>query len=107
MLAIHEYIGIRFGDTLRQSREALRLTLDSAAYTTKISKRYLHALESEDLDKLPGGVFRHGFLRSYADYLHLDPRPLIAAMDALATDTQEIITPDRDPRPSLVRVLFR
>lgn len=97
-----------FGDTLREARERLRLTLDDAADATKISRRYLLALECEELEKLPAGVFRHGFLRSYAQFLKLDPAVLIAQMDApTGDDVQEVITPQPPPVTSLLRLLSR
>ena len=42
------------------------------AAETRIPRRYLHALEDERFELLPGSAYAKGFLRVYADYLGLD-----------------------------------
>jgi cytoskeletal protein RodZ len=44
---------------------------------TKIRAKYLRALENEEWDLLPGPTFVKTFLRTYAEYLDLDPRLLV------------------------------
>lgn len=68
-----------FGEMLREERERRELPLDEVARETRISVRYLAALESADLRDLPGGVFNKGYVRSYARYLDLDPEPIVLA----------------------------
>src|SRR5262249_30889381 len=48
---------------------------------TRISERFLEALENEDWERLPGGVFGHGFVRSIARYLGLGEESLLAEYD--------------------------
>ncbi len=48
------------------------VTLEEIAEATKIGTRSLRALEQQDFDKLPGGIFNKGFVRAYARYLGLD-----------------------------------
>lgn len=66
------------GDWLRQAREMRGLTLEDAERDTRISRRYLYALESGELDLIPAPVYARGFLRSYAQYLGLDPQEAMA-----------------------------
>ena len=47
-----------FGQDLKKAREAKGVTLEAIAGATKITTRYLQAVEQEQFDKLPGGVFR-------------------------------------------------
>src|ERR1700751_4564209 len=61
-----------FGDTFRKAREKKELTLDDVSNVTKISARMLQAIEEENFDQLPGGVFNRGFIRAYAKHLGLD-----------------------------------
>jgi cytoskeletal protein RodZ len=97
-----------FGDTLRAARERRRLSLDAAASVTKISSRYLLALEAEELDRIPAGVYQQGFLRAYAIFLELDPAPLLADLKAItASPTQEVITPERSRLRSLFKLPTR
>ncbi len=53
-----------FGDTLREAREDLGVSLADAERETRISRRYLEALESEDEAALPAGVYTRGFIRT-------------------------------------------
>lgn len=66
------------GSTLRRAREARGLTLEDAERDTRISRRYLQALENEEFDIIPAPVYARGFLRSYSQYLGLDPQKLLA-----------------------------
>ena len=67
-----------FGERLKRERELREVPLEEISKATRISGRYLTALENEDWDKLPGGVFGHGFIRSIARYLGLDEEALLA-----------------------------
>jgi cytoskeleton protein RodZ len=62
-----------FGEKLREVREKKKYTIDQVARETRISKQYLIALEEEDFQIFPGETYLIGFLRSYAEYLDLDP----------------------------------
>jgi len=66
-----------FGDRLRDAREAKGVSVRAVATSTRISERYLHALERTDLEALPGGVFDKGYIKSYAQFLDIDPKPLL------------------------------
>ncbi|MCC6381008.1 MAG: helix-turn-helix domain-containing protein [Dehalococcoidia bacterium] len=66
------------GSRLIRAREARGLTLEDAERDTRISRRYLQALESEQLEVIPAPVYARGFLRSYSQYLGLDPQETLA-----------------------------
>jgi cytoskeletal protein RodZ len=61
-----------FGAKFRKARESKELSLDDISNVTKISARMLQAIEAEDFDQLPGGVFNKGFIRAYAKHLGLN-----------------------------------
>ena len=61
-----------FGERLKRERELREVTLQEITSSTRIGPRFLEALENEDWEKLPGGVFNRGFVRSIARYLGLD-----------------------------------
>jgi cytoskeletal protein RodZ len=69
------------GETLREARTAAGIQLDDAERTIRIRVRYLHALENEEWDVLPGDAYARGFLRTYADFLGLDGRALVDEYD--------------------------
>jgi cytoskeletal protein RodZ len=64
--------GGSFGSWLRQQREIREIALREIAETSKISLRYLEALEQDRFHLLPAPVFARGFLREYARYVGLD-----------------------------------
>jgi cytoskeleton protein RodZ len=61
-----------FGENLRREREMRGVTLEEISEATKISIRFLEAMENEAFSKLPGGIFTRSFIRTYARYLGLD-----------------------------------
>ena len=66
-----------FGPALRRTREEKGISLDDIAGETRLSKRYLLALEDEAIHKLPGGTYNRAYLRTYAGYLGLDIERLV------------------------------
>lgn len=67
-----------FGENLRRERELRGVSLREISEATKISLRFLQALENDRLDLLPGGLFPRAFVRQYARVLGLDPERTVA-----------------------------
>jgi cytoskeletal protein RodZ len=67
-----------FGERLRRERELRGISLRDVAEATKISIRFLKALEDDRVDLLPGGLFPRAFVRQYARQLGLDAERLVA-----------------------------
>ena len=72
------------GDILRSEREKQRLTIKDVENETSIRALYIEAIEKGDQKALPSEVYVKGFIRNYADFLHLDA-------DALARQYREEI----------------
>ena len=66
-----------FGEELRREREIRGISLKEIADTTKISKRFLEAIERNDHKTLPAPVFTRGFVREYARYLGLNSEEMV------------------------------
>jgi cytoskeleton protein RodZ len=66
-----------FGEKFRKARESKELSFEDVSNVIKISPRMLRAIEEENFDQLPGGVFNKGFIRSYAKQLGLDPEEAV------------------------------
>ena len=81
------------GATLKRERLARGLSLEEIAAQTRISQRFLEAIEREELEKLPGLVFARNFVRQYAGVLKLDPEPLPGNLPKVDLET----TPLPDP----------
>ncbi len=65
------------GNALIQARVARGLSLQDAERDTRISRRYLEALEAEDFSVFPAIVYSRAFFRTYAQYLGLDAQELL------------------------------
>lgn len=90
-----------FGEKLRKQREQRGIELDAISKTTKISTRMLRALEDEQFDQLPGGVFNKGFVRAYARQVGLDAEEAVtdylAALRESQIQSQNILPDFRKP----------
>jgi hypothetical protein len=86
-----------FGRALEQARIAGGISLDEAAIATRISPRYLLALEQEEINELPAPIYARGFLRSYAGYLGLDAASLTALYPV--PYVEPALEPVVNPRP--------
>jgi cytoskeleton protein RodZ len=93
-----------FGERLKREREMREVSLKEVTTATRIGPRFLEALENEEWDKLPGGIFNRGFVRSIARYLGLDEENLLAEYD-MAHGEQKLPVPqpyeNKIPRPPI------
>jgi hypothetical protein len=65
------------GAVLREAREAGAESILDISIATRIRPEYLYALEDETYHELPGWAYAISYVRAYAEYLSLDPRPLV------------------------------
>jgi cytoskeleton protein RodZ len=65
------------GTILRRARNRREVELSEVEAATRIRLRYLRAIEDEEWDVLPAGVYRRGFIRTYATFLGLDGERLV------------------------------
>jgi cytoskeletal protein RodZ len=65
------------GEELRRRREARGISLTEISEETKISSRFLKAIESDNFSILPGGIFTRSFIRAYARAVELDEEEAI------------------------------
>jgi len=73
------------------------VSLEEISESTKIGTRSLRALEEEDFEKLPGGIFNKGFVRAYSRFLGLDEDQAVADFDAAWRESQAA----KEPAPGL------
>lgn len=87
-----------FGEDLKREREMRGVSLEEICAATRISTRFLEALEKEEWDRLPGGVFNRGFVRAVARFLGLDEEGLVAEY-ALALSESNGAASSPHPQP--------
>ncbi len=111
-----EALYVEIGLQLRKQRELLGLSLDDVERHTHLRTHYLQAIEAGNFDALPSPVQGRGMLNNYADFLGLDPEPLLlhfaqglqmtlAAKQAAQSPTRPRTKPATTPRrpPSFFR----
>src|ERR1700682_1695395 len=79
-----------FGEELRREREIRGISLKEIADTTKISKRFLEAIERNDHKTLPAPVFTRGFVREYSRYLGLNAEDIVSRYNYAAAGDDRI-----------------
>ena len=66
-----------YGEKLKKAREAKNLDYETISRETTISSIYLKGIEDEDTSVFPGEPYFIGFMRKYAEYLDIDPIPIV------------------------------
>src|SRR5207245_8898487 len=79
-----------FGEELRREREIRGISLKEISDATKISKRFLEAIERNDHKTLPAPVFTRGFVREYARYLGLNADEIVNRYNDAAAGDERI-----------------
>jgi len=80
-----------FGKTFKTARESRGVTIDRIAAETRIAGRFLEAIENEDFQALPSGVFRRGFIRSYAEVLGMDIEKTLAEYERISNYREPVV----------------
>ncbi len=87
------------GEALKTQREVLGLSLEDVERHTYLKTHYLEALENGDFDSLPSMAQGSGMLKNYAQFLSLDPEPLLLRfaerLQAQWQERQEAQPPDQ------------
>jgi cytoskeleton protein RodZ len=78
------------GSLLRETRIRNKIDITTVEEATKIRAKYLRALENEEWIVLPGPTYVKTFLRTYAQFLGLDPHLLVEEYSARFEEPEEL-----------------
>ena len=78
------------GSLLRETRIRNKIDITTVEDATKIRAKYLRALENEEWILLPGPTYVKTFLRTYAQFLGLDPHLLVEEYSARFEEPEEL-----------------
>jgi len=84
-----------FGEDLRRERMTRGIALEQITDVTKISRRYLIALEQEKFPLLPGGILSKGIVRGYAMVVGLDQTAWTERFVSAYTASGQMLDDDR------------
>lgn len=97
------------GQTLREARLKHSLTASQVAAATRMKVQIVEDLEREEFSRIAAPIYGKGFIRLYADYVGLDPKPLIEeyvtrfvsppSPSLMATDERRVRRPTPLPDP--------
>jgi len=85
-----------FGEDLRKERISRGIALEDITAVTKISPRYLEALEQEKFRLLPGGILNKGIVRGYASAVGLDKSEWTERFLKAYAASGQMVEEDRD-----------
>ncbi len=88
---------------LAECRQSKGISLKQIAEATKISRRYLEAIEHGEFKALPGGVYGVNYVRQYARAAGYDEEDLVAVYRKLAPPEPLELAPEA-PEPWTCRV---
>ena len=74
---------------LERLRRTTGLSLQAISESTKISTTYLRAIESEEFDKLPGGIYNTSYICQYASAIGFSKTELLALYHAKTTPVED------------------
>ena len=83
------------------------VSLDQIAERTKISRRFLQAIEAEDFQTLPGGVFNTSYIRQYAAAIGYNEEELLAFYRERTGEPEPEALPARKPADSAKSATLR
>ncbi len=87
---------------MRLARETRGIALRDISDQTRISMRYLEAIEADDYRRLPGGIFNRSFIRAYAKFVGYDEDQ---AIDEYGRTLRELGGPDEEAEPKTFKSL--
>ena len=90
------------GEKLRLEREARGIALRDISEHTRISMRYLEAIETDDYRRLPGGIFNRSFIRAYAKFIGYDEEQAMQEYARTVREQGEADSASSKPLRSLV-----
>ncbi len=90
------------GQTLRGARIARGWSLDEVNQSTRISLKYLEAMESDTREAFPAAFFYRSFVLQYARALRLDEAKTNATLDSLLASEAPPALPGQNPHPPML-----
>jgi hypothetical protein len=65
------------GHQLKTAREKKKVSLSQAALKTRVKVQLLEAMERDDFSRMPAPIYARGFIKTYCEFLGLNPAPLL------------------------------
>lgn len=76
------------GSKLKAAREKKKLSPADVATAIRINTRYIKAIENNKFDILIAPIYARGFIKLYAEYVEMDPAPLLRQFNAIDSSAE-------------------
>jgi cytoskeleton protein RodZ len=92
------------GDIFRAAREKRKITASQAAAATHMKIQHVEAIEDNAFEKFAAPTYAKGFIKLYAEYLGLDPVPLLREYaERHMPSKRNSLMPEASPPPAEAR----
>lgn len=89
---------LTLGSKLRAAREIKGVDVSVAAEKTKILPQLIREMEADDFHRIAAPIYAKGFLRTYCEYLGIDPQPLIEEYMEKHSDARRDLKKNHEPK---------
>jgi cytoskeletal protein RodZ len=101
-------MSVNIGDTLRIARVSHGIILEEVERATHVKYKYLVAIESNEFGEIPALAYVRAYVRKYAEFIGLDPEPLLEAIQSTVPATYKLeLDAERVPTPPVNAFLKR
>lgn len=101
-------MSVNIGETLRSARVTHGIILEEVERATHVKYKYLVAIEDNEFGEIPALAYVRAYVRKYAEFLGLDPEPLLEAIQSTVPATYKLeLNAERVPTPAVDAFLKR
>jgi cytoskeletal protein RodZ len=101
-------MSLNIGETLRTARVSRGIILEEVERETHVKYKYLVAIESNEFGEIPALAYVRAYVRKYAEFIGLDPEPLLEAIQSTVPATYKLeMDAERVPTPAVNAFLKR
>jgi len=101
-------MSVNIGETLRTARVTHGIILEEVERATHVKYKYLVAIESNKFGEIPALAYVRAYVRKYAEFIGLDPEPLLEAIQSTVPATYKLeLDAERVPTPPVNAFLKR
>ena len=88
------------GNYLTEARLSLNLSIAKIVEETHIMRKFIDAIENEQFNVFPGEAYLKGFLRTYSEFLGLDPNDVVKRYERIKLAESPLPMEELIPKPS-------
>jgi len=93
LLKIKKMAKLNVGKTLQEARLSKGIILEEVEKATHVRLNYLEAIEENRFQEIPASAYLRAYVRKYAEFLGLDPAPLLECLETAATASYRLELP--------------